>query len=166
MARAEALPCLDLKEKDWKQKDIAEALGVTEGAVSQWLKRAREGGREALKTAEKLSRPLRALAGHRNSPSANAPKSFRAFWRKEPSTSAFAGRCGRAGVFAKLSRRGSVPGTRPARLDASSTRSVGARRSRSAGLPDATTKRSRTGNWTSGRASKKSQSRQENGDVC
>jgi predicted transcriptional regulator len=25
----------------WKQKDIAEALGVTEGAVSQWVKRAR-----------------------------------------------------------------------------------------------------------------------------
>ncbi len=28
----------------WKQRDIATALGVTEGAVSQWLKEAREGG--------------------------------------------------------------------------------------------------------------------------
>lgn len=33
-----------LKEQGWLQKDIAVALGVSEGAVSQWLKRAREGG--------------------------------------------------------------------------------------------------------------------------
>ncbi|HEX2172595.1 MAG TPA: helix-turn-helix domain-containing protein, partial [Dehalococcoidia bacterium] len=40
----------DLKEQGWKQRDFAAALGVTEGAVSQWLKRAREeGGREALR---------------------------------------------------------------------------------------------------------------------
>jgi transposase len=40
----------DLKAAGWKQKDIAGALGVTEGAVSQWLKRAREeGGRDALR---------------------------------------------------------------------------------------------------------------------
>jgi transposase len=37
-----------LKQKGWKQKDIAEALDVSNGAVSQWLKRAREGGLEAL----------------------------------------------------------------------------------------------------------------------
>lgn len=38
-----------LHEKGWKQNEIAEALGVTEGAVSQWLKKAREQGVEALK---------------------------------------------------------------------------------------------------------------------
>jgi transposase len=38
-----------LKEQGWQQKDIAVALGVSEGAVSQWLKRGREGGIEALK---------------------------------------------------------------------------------------------------------------------
>lgn len=38
----------ELKAKDWPQKLIAEALGVTEGAVSQWLTRARERGVEAL----------------------------------------------------------------------------------------------------------------------
>jgi len=38
----------DLKNKGWKQRDIAEALGVTEGAVSQWLKRGREKGEKAL----------------------------------------------------------------------------------------------------------------------
>ena len=38
----------ELYRKGWKQCQIAEALGVTEGAVSQWLKRAREGGEGAL----------------------------------------------------------------------------------------------------------------------
>jgi transposase len=33
-----------LKQQGWLQKDIAAALGVSAGAVSQWLKRAREGG--------------------------------------------------------------------------------------------------------------------------
>jgi transposase len=33
-----------LKHKGWPQKQIATALGVSEGAVSQWLRRAREGG--------------------------------------------------------------------------------------------------------------------------
>src|SRR5712691_207959 len=37
-----------LKETGWQQKDIAVALGVSEGAVSQWLKRGRAGGIEAL----------------------------------------------------------------------------------------------------------------------
>jgi len=43
------LRALDLHEQGWAGKAIAEALGVTQGAVSQWLKRAREGGREALR---------------------------------------------------------------------------------------------------------------------
>jgi transposase len=33
-----------LQQHGWLQKDIAAALGVSEGAVSQWLKRAREQG--------------------------------------------------------------------------------------------------------------------------
>src|SRR5438067_12447716 len=37
-----------LKEQGWQQKEIARALGVSQGAVSQWLKRGREGGIEAL----------------------------------------------------------------------------------------------------------------------
>ena len=39
----------ELSQAGWAQKRIAEALGVTEGAVSQWLKRAREGGAGALR---------------------------------------------------------------------------------------------------------------------
>jgi transposase len=38
----------ELARHGWKQAKIAEALGVSEGAVSQWLKRGREGGQEAL----------------------------------------------------------------------------------------------------------------------
>lgn len=34
----------ELHQQGWKQKDIAAALGVTPGAVSQWLKRGRIGG--------------------------------------------------------------------------------------------------------------------------
>ena len=40
----------ELKEAGWKQQDIATALGVTGGAVSQWLSRARaEGVEEGLR---------------------------------------------------------------------------------------------------------------------
>jgi transposase len=37
-----------LKQQGWRQHAIAAALGVTDGAVSQWCKRAREGGVQAL----------------------------------------------------------------------------------------------------------------------
>src|SRR3990172_2384026 len=46
---ARRLRAWELKQKGWKQKDIAEALGVTPGSVSQWLKRGREEGPEALR---------------------------------------------------------------------------------------------------------------------
>jgi transposase len=39
---------LQLKEQGWYQRDIAEALGVSEDSVSRWLVRARDGGPEAL----------------------------------------------------------------------------------------------------------------------
>jgi transposase len=39
----------ELKQQGWKQSAIAAALGVTPGAVSQWLKRAREAGVDALR---------------------------------------------------------------------------------------------------------------------
>ena len=46
---ARRLQAWTLFQKGWKQKDIAEALGVTEGAVSQWLKKARADGVEGLR---------------------------------------------------------------------------------------------------------------------
>jgi transposase len=43
------LRAFELKKRGWKQTQIADALGVTEGAVSQWMKRAREEGVEGLR---------------------------------------------------------------------------------------------------------------------
>ena len=38
----------ELKKEGWSQLWIADALGVSKGAVSQCMKRAREGGVETL----------------------------------------------------------------------------------------------------------------------
>ena len=43
------LRAYELKQQGWKQSQIADALGVSEGAVSQWMKRAREQGVEGLR---------------------------------------------------------------------------------------------------------------------
>src|ERR671910_3453337 len=34
----------ELKQEGWSQQRIAEALGVSKGVVSQWMRRARDGG--------------------------------------------------------------------------------------------------------------------------
>lgn len=39
----------ELSQQGWSQKEIAEALGVTEGAVSQWMKVGRGQGEEGLR---------------------------------------------------------------------------------------------------------------------
>jgi transposase len=43
------LQAWQLKQQGWPQRQIAEALGVSEAAVSQWIKRASQGGTEALR---------------------------------------------------------------------------------------------------------------------
>jgi transposase len=43
------MQALELRHQGWKQRDIAIALGVTKGAVSQWLAAAQSGQREALR---------------------------------------------------------------------------------------------------------------------
>lgn len=47
---ARRLRAWELKQKGWQQTAIAEALGVSEGAVSQWLSRAKRDGLAALRT--------------------------------------------------------------------------------------------------------------------
>jgi transposase len=49
----------ELKQQGWNQREIARALGVTEGAVSQWIKRGREGGVEALRKRSSPGAPSR-----------------------------------------------------------------------------------------------------------
>src|SRR5215211_1970542 len=39
----------ELQREGWKQQEIADALGVSKGAVSQWMKRGREEGVEGLR---------------------------------------------------------------------------------------------------------------------
>lgn len=56
----------ELKQQGWTKREIARALGVTEGAVSQWMKRARKNGVEGLRkrtspgAASRLSEQQRA----------------------------------------------------------------------------------------------------------
>jgi transposase len=56
---ARRLQAWHLKQQGWPQRRIAEALGVSEGAVSQWMKRGREGGPEALRRQPPRGAPRR-----------------------------------------------------------------------------------------------------------
>src|SRR6266536_499862 len=49
----------ELFQRGWRQRQIATALGVSEGAVSQWLKQARHAGPQALKQRPRSGRPPR-----------------------------------------------------------------------------------------------------------
>jgi transposase len=51
-----------LKQQGWPQRQIAAALGVSEGAVSQWMKRAREEGPDALRHRPPPGAPRRLSA--------------------------------------------------------------------------------------------------------
>lgn len=50
---------LELKQQGWKQCQIAQALGVSEGAVSQWLRRAKTQGVEGLRHVPPPGAPSR-----------------------------------------------------------------------------------------------------------
>lgn len=52
----------ELHQQGWAQVRIAEALGVSEGAVSQWLKAGREGGLSALRSSTGKRGPRTRLA--------------------------------------------------------------------------------------------------------
>ena len=56
---------LQLKERGWYQRDIAEALGVSEDAVSRWLTRACDGGPEALFARPSPGRPPKLSSAQR-----------------------------------------------------------------------------------------------------
>ena len=50
---------LVLKQQGWQQQRIAEALGVSKGAVSQWITLVREQGAEGLRTRPRSGAPCR-----------------------------------------------------------------------------------------------------------
>lgn len=56
---ARRLRAWELKEKGWSQRAIVDALGVSKAAVSDWMRRGREGGSEALRTQPKSGAPRR-----------------------------------------------------------------------------------------------------------
>jgi transposase len=56
---ARRLQAWRLKPPGWSQRRIAEALGGSEGAVRQWLKRGREGGPQALRRQPPRGAPRR-----------------------------------------------------------------------------------------------------------
>ena len=56
---ARRLQAWSLKQQGWPQHQIATALGVSEGAVSQWMKRGRAGGPQALRHRSPPGAPRR-----------------------------------------------------------------------------------------------------------
>jgi transposase len=56
----------ELREKGWTQQRIAEALGVTKGAVSQWLKKAAAGGVETLRHRKRSGAPSRLTSSQKS----------------------------------------------------------------------------------------------------
>ena len=59
------LRAVQLKRAGWYQRDIAEALGVSEVTVSRWLARARDGGLEALLDRPAPGRPSELTSAQR-----------------------------------------------------------------------------------------------------
>ena len=55
----------ELHQQGWKQKAIAAALGVSPGAVSQWMARGRAGGSAALRNRKSPGAPRRLTAAQR-----------------------------------------------------------------------------------------------------
>ncbi|WP_165228132.1 IS630 family transposase [Aquisphaera insulae] len=56
---------LYLKHRGWFQRDVAEALDVSEESLSRWLSHARTGGRESLRARIAAGRPPRLTATER-----------------------------------------------------------------------------------------------------
>ena len=62
---ARRLRAWELVQQGWKQQDVAAALGVTAGAVSQWVRKARQGGVTALRHRKPPGGPSKLSAEQR-----------------------------------------------------------------------------------------------------
>ncbi len=56
---AQRLRAWQLKQNGWKQKDIADSLGVSQTAVSNWIRRVRQSGTQSLRTRHSPGAPPR-----------------------------------------------------------------------------------------------------------
>ena len=54
-----------LHHQGWKQQTIADALGVSQGAVSQWITRGKAGGEDALRNRKSPGAPRRLTTDQR-----------------------------------------------------------------------------------------------------
>lgn len=52
-----------LRQQGWSQRQIAEALSASEGAISPWIARARKGGPDALRRRPRPGAPCRLPPG-------------------------------------------------------------------------------------------------------
>jgi transposase len=59
------LQALHLKQQGWYQRAIGEALGVSEDTVCRWLRRARDGGPDALRARPRSGRPPKLAAAQK-----------------------------------------------------------------------------------------------------
>src|ERR687895_587944 len=65
---ARRLQAWRLKQQGWPQRQIAEALGVSAAAISQWMKRARHDGPTALRPRPPPGPPRRRPPERRGRP--------------------------------------------------------------------------------------------------
>lgn len=63
---ARRLRAWTLHQQGWKQRTIAEAFGVSEGAVSQWLKKGRAEGLDGLRRVPRPGAPDRLTHAQRD----------------------------------------------------------------------------------------------------
>ena len=127
------LRALELHAQGWTGTAIAAALGVSQSAVSQWLKRGREGGPDALRAQPPPGRVPRLSAEQRGALPHLLARGAEAF--------GFLGEVWTSKRIARVIRRNSGCTTIPTTWGACSAPLGGVRRSRSAARPNAMKRR-------------------------
>ncbi len=139
----------DLHQQGWSQIRIAQALGVTPGAVSQWIKRGNHGGAPALRTGRRLA--PHAAYHLRSAPTCHP------CWPKVPKRMASWVTSGRKPALPRSSNRNLVLHTTVIILVAYCGRAAGPSKNRSNRRASATRRPSCGGKRNAGQRSKKAE---------